>query len=186
MKKRLAIFDFDGTLFDTVPANAAAYACALAKHGVTLNEKFFAEYCNGRYYRDFLPLLVGQDDALIQQIHEEKIACFPNFYPLVRENRALFQLLEAIRPMYHIALVSTASKQGVQELLRRFDREALFELILTQQDLKRKKPAPDGFLAAMEYFGVRAEDTIVFEDAPEGIEAARQAGAQCFTVPRIV
>ena len=51
MKKRLAIFDFDGTLYDTVPANAAAYAAALARCGVTLDTAYFAEHCNGRYYR---------------------------------------------------------------------------------------------------------------------------------------
>lgn len=186
MKKRLAIFDFDGTLYDTVPANAAAYACALARHGVTLDEQFFAEHCNGRYYRDFLPGLVGQDEALIQQVHAEKTACFPDFYHLVRENRGLFQLLESIRPGYHIALVTTASRQGVVDILQRFHREELFELILTQRDVKRKKPAPDGFLAAMEYFGAAPSDTIVFEDAPEGIEAAHRAGVQCFAVPEIL
>ena len=186
MKKRLAIFDFDGTLYDTVPANAAAYAAALARCGVALDEKFFAERCNGRYYRDFLPEIVGRDEALVRQVHEDKLACFADFYHLVRENRALFALLETIRPVYSIALVSTASRQGVEDILRRFGRLALFDLILTQQDVARKKPAPDGFLAAMAHFGADAADTIVFEDAPEGIEAARRAGVQCFAVPEIL
>lgn len=185
MKKRLAIFDFDGTLFDTVPANAAAYASALAKHGVQLDEEYFAVHCNGRYYRDFLPPLLGGDETLIQQVHRDKIACFSSFYHLVRENRPLFALLEALQPSYHIALVSTASRQGVMEILQKFGRLPLFELILTQQDVPQKKPAPDGFLAAMAHFDVCAADTIVFEDSPEGIEAAHRAGAQCFAVPRI-
>lgn len=185
MKKRLAIFDFDGTLFDTVPANAAAYAHALAKHGVQLDEEYFAMHCNGRYYRDFLPPLLGGDEALVQQVHRDKIACFPSFYQLVRENRPLFALLETLQPTYHIALVSTASRQGVMDILRQFGRLSLFELILTQQDVPQKKPAPDGFLAAMTHFGISAADTIVFEDSPEGIEAAHRAGAQCFAVPCI-
>lgn len=185
MKKRLAIFDFDGTLYDTVPANAAAYAAALARCGVTLDTAYFAEHCNGRYYRAFLPELVGRDEARIQQVHDDKIAVFPQYYHLVRPNAALFALLDAIAPTYHTALVSTASKRGVLDILRRFGHEEKFELILTQQDVPRKKPAPDGFLAAMAHFGVDAADTIIFEDAPEGIEAARRAGAQCLTVPFI-
>lgn len=185
MKKRLAIFDFDGTLYDTVPANAAAYAAALARCGVRLDTAYFSEHCNGRYYRDFLPELLGQDEARIRQVHEDKIAVFSQYYPLVRPNAALFALLDTIAPAYHIALVSTASRQGVMDILRRFGHTEKFELILTQQDVPRKKPAPDGFLAAMAHFGVAAADTIVFEDAPEGIEAARRAGAQCLAVPFI-
>ena len=42
MKKKLAIFDMDGTLFDTVPANQAAYAVALAPYGVSLSVEDFA------------------------------------------------------------------------------------------------------------------------------------------------
>ncbi len=49
----------DGTLFDTVPANQAAYAVALAPYGVSLSVEDFALHCNGRYYRDFLGELLG-------------------------------------------------------------------------------------------------------------------------------
>ena len=52
----------DGTLFDTVPANQAAYAVALAPYGVSLSVEDFALHCNGRYYRDFLGVLLGGDD----------------------------------------------------------------------------------------------------------------------------
>lgn len=47
------------------------------------------------------------------------------------------------------------------------------------------KSVPDGFLAAMVHFGVDAGETIVFEAAPEGIEAAHRAAVQCVAVPRI-
>ena len=66
MKKKLAIFDMDGTLFDTVPANQAAYAVALAPYGVSLSVEDFALHCNGRYYRDFLGELLGGDEAKIE------------------------------------------------------------------------------------------------------------------------
>ena len=68
MKKKLAIFDMDGTLFDTVPANQAAYAVALAPYGVSLSVEDFALHCNGRYYRDFLGELLGGDEAKIDAV----------------------------------------------------------------------------------------------------------------------
>lgn len=185
MKNKLAIFDLDGTLFDTVPANFAAYEQVLRKYGFSLNEAYFAKHCNGRYYKDFLPEIIGSDPELLERIHQEKIACYPEFFPKIRENRALFSLLEALSPTYYIALVSTAAKKSVYEILELFHRKDCFELILTQAGVPRKKPAPDGFLMAMEHFSLSSEQTIIFEDSPEGIAAAKASGAQCFVIPSI-
>lgn len=183
MKRNLAIFDFDGTLFDTVPANHAAYAYALAPYGVALALEYFAEKCNGRYYKAFLPELLGTSDAeKLEAIHRAKIQCYPKFYGKVRENTALFSILNALSESYHIALVSTAAKESVMDILELFHRKDAFELILTQEDVPRKKPAPDGFLMAMEHFQVPPEHTVIFEDSPEGEAAAKAAGASCLMV----
>lgn len=184
-KKKLAIFDLDGTLFDTVPANFAAYESILGKHGFSLEYEHYAKNCNGRYFKDFLPELVGPDEELAVQIHEEKIAAYPQFYHKIRENRGLFGLLEALRRDYHIALVSTAARKSVYDILERFHRREVFDLILTQVEIPRQKPAPDGFQMAMAHFGVGPEDTVVFEDSPQGIAAAKACGAQCFVVKSI-
>lgn len=185
MKSHLAIFDFDGTLFDTIYANHAAYEEALRPYGVALSYEHFAQHCNGRYYKDFLGELLGADTEAIEAVHRAKLACFPRYFDQIRENTALFSLLEAIAPRYHIALVSTAAAAGINAVLDRFGRREAFELILTQEQVQRKKPAPDGFLMAMEHFHVPAQRTIIFEDSPEGIAAARACGAQCFVVQEI-
>lgn len=185
MKHKLAIFDLDGTLFDTVPANFAAYESVLKKYGFPLEEDYFAKHCNGRYYKDFLPEIIGQDQALLEQIHKEKIATYPAFFPKIRENLGLFGLLEALSQEYHIALVSTAARESVYAILELFHRREQFELILTQAEVPKKKPAPDGFLMAMEHFSVSPAQTVIFEDSPEGIAAAKACGAQCFVVHSI-
>lgn len=187
MKQKLAIFDFDGTLYDTVPANFAAYREVLARHAIALDADFFARRCNGRYYRDFLAELLPPDapDALYEAIHREKIACYPKHYSAIRENTALFDLLAALSAQYHIALVSTANRQSVLDVLTRFQRLDAFELILCQQDIPRKKPAPDGFLMAMQHFGISPADTVIFEDSPEGREAAEACQATCLMVTNL-
>ena len=182
MKQKLAIFDLDGTLFDTVPANYAAYEAVLEKYGFRITQDYFAQHCNGRYYKDFLPEIIGDDLALAKTIHDEKIALYPQYFSRIRENKGLFSLLEGLSPTYHIALVSTAAKASVYAILELFQKTDLFDLILTQAEVPNKKPAPDGFLMAMEYFSCSGEDTIIFEDSPEGIAAAKAAGAQYFIV----
>ena len=43
----LICVDLDGTLLDTVPANAASYRAALEELGFTVTDEYYAERCNG-------------------------------------------------------------------------------------------------------------------------------------------
>lgn len=185
MKEYLAIFDLDGTLFDTGPANHAAYDAALRAHGFSMDLQDFLEKYNGRYYKDFLPEIIGEDPALLEQIHREKTACYPQYFPRIRENGPLFTLLRSLRSTHYTALVTTASKPSALAILETFGCTGDFDLILTQAEVKAKKPAPDGFLQAMDHFAIPPARTIIFEDAPEGIAAAAAAGVQCLVVRTI-
>lgn len=51
----LICVDLDGTLLDTVPANAASYRAALEELGFTVTDEYYAECCNGGHYTRFLP-----------------------------------------------------------------------------------------------------------------------------------
>ena len=186
MKEQLLIFDFDGTLFDTVLANCAAYNAALAPYGASVSETEYAGHCNGKHYRQFLPLLLPNGDPeTVEAVHREKVACYPRFQDRIRENAALFRLIGLLRDRCHIALVSTATRKSVLQVLDRFGRTDCFDLILTQEDARAQKPAPDSYLQAMEHFGVGPEQTLIFEDSPEGISAARASRAAYLVVREI-
>jgi sugar-phosphatase len=49
-------------------------------------------------------------------------------------------------------------------------------VLVTAGDVSRGKPDPEGYLAAAARLGLDARDTVVLEDAPSGIAAARAAG----------
>lgn len=49
----LICVDLDGTLLDTVPANAASYRAALEELGFTVTDEYYAERCNGGHYTRF-------------------------------------------------------------------------------------------------------------------------------------
>ena len=53
---KLAIFDMDGTLFNTNNINYYAYKEALDKYNVSIDYEYYCRFCNGRHYLDFLPL----------------------------------------------------------------------------------------------------------------------------------
>ena len=55
----------------------------------------------------------------------------------------------------------------------------MFDVLVDGNDITRSKPDPEVFLLAAERLGVIPEDCLVVEDAPNGIAAARAAGARC-------
>ena len=57
-------------------------------------------------------------------------------------------------------------------------------VIVTAEDVKRGKPAPDGFLLAAKRLGFPISDCLVFEDAPAGIAAAEAAERPSSSSPR--
>ncbi|MBP2234585.1 sugar-phosphatase [Sinorhizobium kostiense] len=54
--------------------------------------------------------------------------------------------------------------------------------MVTGEDVSIGKPDPEGYRLAAERLGVRAEDCLVFEDAPAGILAGRSAGAEVVVI----
>lgn len=180
-KKLLALFDMDGTLFDTNAVNYYAYKNALAPFSVNLDEKYFADYCNGRHYTEFLPAIMGNPDH-IESVHRAKKQAYAANLDKARENSHLFAMIRSMAPVYHLAIVTTASRQNATDILRHFGYMDLFEFMVTQEDITRVKPDPQGFLLAMEHFGMDAEHTVIFEDSQVGLQAARATGAAVMAV----
>ena len=78
--------------------------------------------------------------------------------------------------------VVTSSNRKKMETLRRqigdFDR--LFDRVFTAEDFKASKPDPDCYVRAAAAFALEKDRCVVFEDAPNGLEAGRRSGI--FTV----
>jgi len=79
MKTKLAIFDLDGTLFNTSEVNFMSYARAIKQSGLALEVDFslFHQISNGKDFKSFLPILVpGISEKEMQDVHQAK----QNFY----------------------------------------------------------------------------------------------------------
>ena len=121
---------------------------------------------------------------LIEKVHEDKIKLYETNLNKARQNDKLFDLIEHIKSSYNIALVTTANKKNTNQIIKTFNKEEIFDLIITREDVKNSKPNPEGFNKAIQYFGLKPEDTIIFEDSEVGITAARQSGATVFVVDK--
>ncbi|RZL61360.1 MAG: HAD family phosphatase, partial [Pedobacter sp.] len=54
-----------------------------------------------------------------------------------------------------------------------------FSAIVSAEDVENSKPDPETFSKGAALLCIAAEDCVVFEDAPKGVEAAQNAGMSC-------
>ena len=179
---KLAIFDMDGTLFNTNEINYYAYKEAFEKYDICIDYEYYCNYCNGRHYKVFVTPLLNHDKEKIEDVHNIKKVAYSKYLNKVKVNEHLFNIIEKIKGEYKIALVTTASKKNTDEILEYTNKTDLFDLILTSEDVKMPKPNPEGFFLAMSKYNVEPNDCIIFEDSSVGIEAARKTGASVFKV----
>jgi len=179
---KLMIIDLDGTLFDTKEINYRAYKEAIEPYGYNISYKYYCEFCNGRHYTDFLPQITTNDETILFDIHERKKEIYRKYLHYGRVNQALVDLIRSRNVDCKVALVTTASKQNTYDILSKFGLNDIFDLILTNEDITKSKPDPEGFLKAMRLFNASPKECVIFEDSRIGIEAAEKTGATVFVV----
>lgn len=180
---KLMMLDMDGTLFDTSYVNYYSYKEVVGEYGYSLEYEFYREICNGRHYKEFLPLFSTEDVELMEIIHNKKKAVYPKYLDKARLNTTLLDSMRAAKSRgVHTCLVTTANKQNVIDILKCFEIYDDFELILTQEDIINPKPDPEGFLKAMHHFDVKPSECLIFEDSTVGLEAAKRSGADYMQV----
>jgi len=62
-------------------------------------------------------------------------------------------------------------------MVRQSGLDEYFELLVSNEDVSRPKPDPEIYSTAMTRIGVKPSETIIVEDSPHGLEAARRSGA---------
>ena len=183
--KKLAVFDLDGTLFDTKDVNFSAYSKVLEELGYKerIDYKYYCDYCNGASYKDFIPKILGDiSKESLEAIHRRKMELYPSFLGKARMNESLFSLISTMKGEYTIAVATTASRKNVFDILDCFSVRHCFDFFITKEDVTRVKPDPECYLKAMEKAGAGKGDTIIFEDSETGLMAAEASGADYLRV----
>jgi beta-phosphoglucomutase len=182
-KDKLAIFDLDGTLFNTDEVNYHAYSEAMKPFGVELDHDMFVTECNGKHYKVFAPGIMGGVEHL-EEMHEAKKRLYSEFVGYAKINEHLFDIIRGIKDSYYIALVTTASKKNTDDIIDHFGVAKEFDFVITQEDISKPKPDPEGFMKAIEHFNMDVKNVYIYEDSDVGVEAARRTGASVIVVDK--
>ena len=182
------IFDCDGTLADSMPLHQRAWIRAFEQHGATLDftwERFMSRAgktleltvaeLNAEFGMNLDPELVAQ----AQRAEYDALAL--GVQPILEVVQFAREQARAGRP---VSVASGGDSRTVRQTLSTIGVLDLFSVIVTAEDVRHGKPAPDLFLLAAERMGVAPESCLVFEDSLLGITAAERAGMGAVLVSR--
>ena len=182
---KAVIFDMDGTLINSTKADFLAWQKLFSFYGKSLT---YEEYIpllgikSAQVVKEFLPV---KNDEEIQMALTQKLVFFHEYvaengiYPVPYADVFLKQIKQLDIP---VALATSSRKAKMEMVMTKVNLVTLFDAIVTGGDVKNGKPAPDIFIKAAEKLGVRPQDCIVFEDASNGVKAAKNAFMKCVAV----
>jgi HAD superfamily hydrolase (TIGR01509 family) len=177
------VFDCDGTLVDTTAANESAWRTALAEWDVDLDAGWYRA-------RTGLP-----GDLLMTELKEEigrefdetavrtaALDAYSKLVGTVEPHAAVVAVARAYHGRVPLAVASGGSRRSVEESLRATGLRPLFDAVITRDDVRYGKPAPDVYVLAAEQLEVSPARCVAYEDTDEGITAALAAGMRVIDV----
>lgn len=182
MKLKCAIFDFDGTLFDSMPIWDDVPALFLKLHG---------KEPKPTTREDVRPLSIYQSacfmkaefalDISVEEIMGQMADVVRDFYlkKVLPKPFAEDLLKRFISENVGICVATASGRLLIEGALKRCGLDQYFDAIFTCDEIGHGKDEPVIYRLAMEHFGASRDDTIVFEDA---LHAAKTAKADGFIV----
>lgn len=201
--KKVIIFDLDGTLIDSVNMFNEMYS-SLIKDTTGKNiladqiqddwDDFAHKNFPGDLFDNFLRYL---DKKYSEEVHDidilrkkysnieyeflsEKIIYKKNAKDVVLrlKEKGYTLVLATLSPKSRIDIYNNINKK----LKNEFKINDIFDLILTSEDVKNKKPNPEIYLKVIERLNVHKKECLIIEDSLEGVKAANNAGIEVLNI----
>lgn len=183
------IFDVDGVVADTEALNAQASV-------LMMRELYNVEV----QPEDYRPFVGTGDERYVEGVAEKYGVAInteaaverrrENFFKLLRNNplpamAGVMEIVQAARVSADVklAIATSGNKDKQFPVIEGTGlRLEWFDVVITGEDVTKKKPDPQIYLVTAERLGLAPERCIVFEDAPAGVAAAKAASMICVAV----
>lgn len=177
------LFDFDGTVADTMGAHWKAWNIGLSRYKLSLSREQHQAWA-GRPTRVIVDMLnemhqiqIPADDFL-----KEKEVHFFAALGDVKPITSVFEIIQHYHGVLPMAIVTGSRRAPVQKTLAHLQMTHYFNALICAEDYQHGKPAPDCFLLGALRLNTAPQDCLAFEDAPLGMESAKNAGMDCLFV----
>ena len=181
------IFDMDGTIVDSMPHHALSWLAFGKKHKLKLSLDEMMQRTTGRNGLECVRVLLDEPDldeaTAWNMVHEKEMLYREIYGPLFEEVAGFKQFVALARTRgLKIGLGTAGDIHNVNFVLQHLQLQPEPDAIARGDEGLTGKPTPAIFLEAAKRIQIPAENCIVFEDAPFGIEAARRAGMRAVAI----
>jgi len=183
MKKRLFVFDLDGTLIDAYQAVWETLSYTLSVFGYPPVDFETAKRSVGYGDKNYIPKFfkpehVEQARQIYREYHLKNLNGKVHLLPGAR------QLLEKLKQDKRIIGVASnrPSESGIP-IVRNLDIMEFFSRMLFGDQVTRQKPEPDMLLKLIEETNVKPQDTVFVGDMTIDILTGKNAGVDTIVVP---
>ena len=185
---RAVVFDFDGVLADTEGLHLRAFQDALAARGWTLTRADYVARYLGYDDRDMVHAFAEDTratfsaadiDAILldkARLYDQRLAA----------GSVLFDTAAAaiarLGARYRLGIASGSFHGEIAAILAANNLTHAIAVVVGADDVRRSKPAPDPYAAAVEALGVPPSRAVAIEDSQWGLISARAAGLRTIGV----
>jgi beta-phosphoglucomutase len=181
-----ALFDWDGTLANTLPIVVKSFQTVLPGVGCHVSDEFILNRIGIGDKRLFIEALrdgkVSFDDALLNRLVREKNKLQIDMIAETFLLPGAVDLLDSLKGRTRVGLATMSNRQVIRALLEAKEMDHCFDAIVSADEVNYPKPDPEVFLKCASKLNVIPEKCVVFEDSIFGVQAAKRAGMACVAV----
>ncbi|WP_187261567.1 HAD family hydrolase [Pontibacter beigongshangensis] len=178
------LFDLNGTMIDDMQFHTQAWHQILTED---LGAELSYDEVKGHMYgknSEVLARIFGKEHFPEDRVTEISFEKERRYQKAYFEHLKLINGLDAVLEQAYekgikMAVGSAAIPFNIDFVLDNLNIRHFFDAVVSADDVNESKPDPETFVKAAQLLGVDPADCIVLEDAPKGVEAARNAGMPC-------
>ena len=177
---KAAVFDLDGTLIRSKGVWSEIDRLFFKKRGMEVPAGYYAAVSTkdfkaaAIYTKDLLGLEDSSIESIMQEWHDMAVYEYTH---IIGEVDGAADFLRYLSDKGVKLGLATANSAALYEpVLKRLGVLSLFDSFATTEEVGRGKGFPDVYELACGRLGTTSDDTIVFEDLPEGIRGAKLGG----------
>lgn len=171
---KYVIFDFDGTICNTLPVWLRLYRETLKLYKIDVPDKEISDKCFG--VKDGVVNLGISKDAL-EDFYDKLLERKSEIYSAKTFSGFKDMAKSLLSKGFKLSIATASSIDPVNNYLDKAGLAKLFDVVIGYEDVKKLKPDPESIFKIMDFYGDKNADSyIIIGDSDKDILAGKNAG----------